>query len=459
MAIFDIFKSKSKKALPLGEIGSSGINRSGGQIFDEELNAALSNGSWFNIASKMYATEAAVSSSYKFITAPVKIANWSFEYPDGATPDSEVLEFCNDIWRKSEKTWQQTLSQICFYLMWGVFPFEICWFIDKATGTVWLRKLAPRKPSAWNKWEFDVNGTPTAYIQRAPSGVNGQWNDVKIPADKMVVFKNDDFLDNNQNGISICRSAYRSFKMKEEILISDRARLHRFGSPIPVFTEPPDELSKTREQRESNRATVEEIIYQLRSGRYPYIILPALWTMTLATPEAGSSDLITSAEYHDGQMFISMLAQAMGMGSSMTSTQGLGGTFKDTASLGPASYAKYIGETLDNNVFHPLIRMNFGEQKYYPCWKASNVNGYGIADVLPYVSSATQQGGLTHNYGLEGWIRNISGIPPITKEEYEEKNMAPKAEEKPRRGNLRAMLSPKESQINVKPMNEEMEKE
>lgn len=427
------------------EVGASGVKNYGGQIYDEEQNPRLSNGEFYDIISQYYRTDSTLSSGFKWLTSPIYLASWDFKYPRGATPNEEILSYCRRIWQKADRGLQDTLRSAVAYLLYGNMPLEIVFKIDPKDGAVWLSKLSPRKPNSMNRYVFDSDGNLEAYVQVCASKDGSSASqEYVIPADKLVFLRNDDFFGNNYEGCSVARSAYRSLKHKDELLNSLRAMLHRFGSPIPVFSEPENESLKTKAIQQRNNTAVKDMAYQLRSGQYSYAVLPAGWQMNFAQPDTGASGFDAAIRYHDQSILSCMGAQLLGMGSSITSTQGLGKTFENIGGFGPAVIAKYIGDSFDKQLFKKLIDLNFGEQEVYPQFVASNLK-HNPAEILPFVTSALQGGGMTKTAETEAWVRDLAQAPGITNEEFEKLNSATD-EKQERRRSLRELLNPQRSQ-------------
>jgi len=429
------------------ELGAPGVDILSGLITDVESTGELANGKWFKIAEKMYRQEPAVAAAFRLVGSPIKLAKWRFEYPSGTTPNLEILDYLNKLWDRCSKSWDQTLSQILWFLMYGHMPMEIVLKMEE--GKVWLDKLAPRRPHASSRFNADEQGKLISYFQWAQKG--GNWQYFEIPADKLILFRNDDAFDNNFEGISLARSAYRNYKMKIELLNSDRFRLMRWGAPIPVFEEPPDESSKSKATRAANETKINNIAYQMRTGKFTYLKKPSGWGFDLEQPDLGTSTIIDSVRYHDAQMFLAFSANVLAVGSGTGSVaQGLGGTLQTVASLGPASIAKYIGAEMDKHLHKRLIDMNFGEQEVYPSFVPGNVKSLQMRDVYPFIVSALQGGGLTHTFDTERYMRDLGDMPTITTEEFETGG-APSPSRRKGRDKLASILNPERSQERPSP--------
>jgi hypothetical protein len=344
------------------EIGEPGVRNLSGIIYGEEKNSALQYGKWIEIANRMYREEVSCRSAFYLAILPVLLAEWNFGFQDDGLGNQEILKYCNKIWSTSDKTWHEYLQQILFYLLWGHFGFEKVLKIEG--GKFWLKKLAARKPSDNARFVIGDHGELITYRQWAMDSPDGSWDLFDIPGEKLILFVNDNIFGSNYEGISALRSAYRPCVIKNQLVEADKFRHYRFSSPIPVFEEPEDEPAKNEDIREENRDLVDSMARKLRSGKHSYVVVPNGWKFKLVQPDSGTDTTLKSIKYHDNQIFLSVLSNLAGMGTTAGATQGLGETMSAMSAMGPTNVAKYIGEKITNELIKPLVDMNFGPQEH-----------------------------------------------------------------------------------------------
>ena len=207
----------------LTEIGSTGLRRSSGFVYEEFLTQLRGR-----LGSKTYremADNDPVIGSFLFaIEKIITRLEWrvdpfselgSTDEPDDQ--DVETARFVEECLNDMSDSFDSALASILSFVVFGWSWHEIVYkrrvgpdqkdprkrskFSD---GKVGWRKWPIRAQETWMRWEFDEDGGIQAYVQYDPSG-GGMHT---IPIDKSLLFRTTT-QKNNPEGRSLLRNSYR----------------------------------------------------------------------------------------------------------------------------------------------------------------------------------------------------------------------------------------------------------
>lgn len=337
------------------EVGVTGTLIKSGILSLTDYQANMTGLSAIQKYDKMRKGDGTVRSALKSMVTPITSTAWDVEYEDQNIED--FVEY--NLFQTMSITWSQFLEEaIRLYLAYGHMPYEKVYEVRMWKGKPYymLRKFAPRLPGSIRKWETE-NNKPGVQQYDPNTGEN-----ISIPMEKLVVFVCEKEGDNWQ-GVSVLRSAYKHWYMKDTLYKIDAVKGERQGLGIPYAK---IEGGKTLSQAEVQK--VEEQLANMRAHEKAFAIIPDGVEMGFFDMKAGAThDLMPSISHHDRQITKNVLAQFLEIGSA--SSSGSYSASNDQIELFMMSLngiAQYFKETIERYFIKELVDLNFGPQETYP---------------------------------------------------------------------------------------------
>jgi len=405
-----LFPPVPKDVLPI-VIGDSGTFRYGG-FFHEEYDSAWQDmQNRVDTAEEMRRGDGRCSQALKAIKVPFLSANYDITIDSDDPEDKEICQFCKDNIFSMERGWKEFLREALTYFDFGVSVFEIIW--EFKNGQFFIKDLAPRIQHSILRWKL-MDGTRGIVQILRTDEVKNYY--VEIPINKCVVFTND-MEGDDITGMSILRSAYKHFYLKNNLYNIAAISAERYGVGTPVLTMPgsagDQDISKSI-----------DIIKNLRSNEQSYVVLPNKdWTIQILTPQGRSTageDIKDQIQHHDQMILASILASFLGLA-----------TDKETGSYALAqdahgfflSYAQdrvnYFADAFTTQIIKKLVNLNFGKRKIYPKLSISHVGEINKADMATWIKVLTDSGFVVPNLKMKEFINNNFDLPKFTDEEKE----------------------------------------
>lgn len=262
--------TKSKKTDSLNAFGGAGTYLVNG-FLEDEFNSKLKGSEGVRKYDEMRRTDAQINAVLSAMELPIRSTRWYIEpsqNADGETGDAEwqVADFVEKaLFQDMEQTWDDTLREILTMLPFG---FSILEKVYKVNGDkITIKKLGYRKQSSIQKWETqDGAAGVTQYLITPLIDDDAQAQVVSIPADKLLIFSYRREGD-NYAGISVLRSAYKHWYIKDKLYKFDAVRHERQSVGIPVIT-----LPEGATQEDKDEAL--RIVSNIRSTEQTGVVLP-----------------------------------------------------------------------------------------------------------------------------------------------------------------------------------------
>lgn len=385
-----------------GELGATGTQFFAGFISGEEYNQKLQGQAGLKIYDEMRRSDAMVKATLLAIGLPIRQAVWRIEAASEDNKDQEIAELVqNNFFGGMSITWDDFLRQALLHLPFGYMMFEKVYKLEN--NKILLKKLAPRLPKTLYKWMTADDGGLEYIVQFVLKG--GSYIYADIPIDRLLIFTSEKEGDNYE-GISVLRSAYKHWYIKNELYKIDAIGHDRYHIGIPIIGLPE---GSTDQEEDKKRAI--ELGKNLRGHEQAYIVKPFGFEIgLLPMPSKKGTDIMPSIQHHNEQIVVNILAQFLTLGTTKTGSRALGGSFQDLFLLSLQSVAKYIEDTLNRYCIKPLVDYNFITDNY-PKLKASKIKETNFTSLADAVSKLTNVGVLTHDEELEDYVREIGSLP------------------------------------------------
>lgn len=469
------------EAVERGEIGQSGTLISMGFISGEEYNALLVGRRGWKKYDEMRRSDATVHASLEIIKLPLLAAEWNIQPASDDPIDVAQAEFVKEnIFNRVR--WRALLREILTMADFGFSVFEKVHTIadwggyvdvqhvdvtpdtppptpqpttpaiamtDPATGQpkvmppaptppppptkkvfkdvetqilpageyVMLDKIASRKQTSILRWQTADN---KAGIQQL-TNMGGNFS---IPMEKLVIFTHQQEGDNYE-GISVLRTAYKHWYLKDVLYKVQAIAIERQGVGIP-FVKPPENAS------EDSRQQARSALRELRSQEKGYLEFPQGFDFGFLDMNAHTTmDADPAIMHHDRQIMKNVLAQFLELGSGSKGGGGSHALSADQSRLFEQcleEIAAQIEEIVNDNIIKQLIDYNFTVGKNgYPTLEHGKIADDNIQTVATAVAQLATANMLTPDPDLEQAFRDMMHLPDLPQEyrdDYDNRPMA-----------------------------------
>lgn len=421
----------------LSELGTSGLKRTSGFVFDEFLTR-LRGIQGIKTYREMSDNDPVIGAILYAIEKVITRLEWRVDpYRDSTadgepeTVDVEVAQFVESCLNDMSDSWDSTLSQILSMCIYGWSYHEIVYKVrggpDQKNptkrskfndGKIGWRKWAIRSQETLWLWKFGDDGGIEAMYQVDPYAGHGQ---VEIPIEKSLLFRTT-ATKNNPEGRSLLRNAFRPWWFKRRIEEIEAIGIERDLAGLPVAMVPPEYLSAnpTAEQVAVLTA-IQQIVTSIKRNENEGIIFPmvydedghALFELKLLN-SGGSRQFDTDKVLTrlDQRIAMSLVSDFLLLGTERVGSFALGATKMDLWSMSVDSIAKTIAETVNQHAVPRLLHLNGIDITRPPQLVYSEVAHVDLGEISDFVSKMAQAGVLAPDPGLEDHLRDLAGLPP-----------------------------------------------
>ena len=314
-----------KKAAPsYSALGTTGLNRHGGYIYEEFLPELR----WphaCKVYQEMSENDPVIGSILYLAEMLIRGTKWSVEPASNSKADIEASEFLESCMNDMDRSWASTISEILSMLTYGFSFHEIVYKVRRglknksakfnskySDGKVGWKDLPIRAQSSLHSWEFDEYDDVTAFVQAAEPA----YNIVVIPMSRGLLFRTRVSKDNPE-GRSLLRNAYRSWFFKKHFEEIEGIGIERDLAGFPILTAPENiNLFSTEDPIMVDlRIKAESIVASVRRDSDEGLVLPYGWDLKLLT--SGSSrqiDIGETISRYDNRIAITMLSDIVLLG-------------------------------------------------------------------------------------------------------------------------------------------------
>ena len=269
----------------LSEIGSTGLRRTGGTVYEEFL-VSLRGRRGAKTYREMSENDPVVGSILYAIEKIILRLDWTVQPASDSDEDRESAEFVEQCLYDMSDSWDSTLSSILSMLVYGYSYHEIVYKIRGGQevddpsrksnfndGKIGWRKWAIRAQETHNNWIFDQDGGIQGFEQVDPYGAGIH----RIPIDKSLLFRTST-QKNNPEGKSLLRTAYRPWFFKRRIEEMEAIGIERDLAGLPIAYIPPDYLSSSASGDQlAVRDSIVEIVQNVKRNEQEGIVFPLVY--------------------------------------------------------------------------------------------------------------------------------------------------------------------------------------
>lgn len=392
-----------------------------GSLADEahETNPALVWPLSIDVFDKMRREDSQVGSVLRAVTFPIRRTTWMID-PAGARPTVVSLiadSFGLPVKGKPAKAphrardrfdFDEHLRLALLELVFGHSVFEQVYRLDEH-GMLRLRKLAWRPPRTISKWDVADDGGLVA-IEQYGRGARK----VRIPVEKLVVYVNER-EGANWLGVSLLRTAYKNWLLKDRTLRAEAVGIERNSLGIPVYTGAPlpEDVDMSEAQilawAETQKIDGLALVKALRSGQDAGASIPNGATLALMGVTGNRADTDKPIRRHDEAISRAVLAHFLNLGSE-TGSWALGSTFAEFFVGSLNAVALHIANTCQAHVVDDLVDVNFGPTEPAPRLVPATI-GEEQPATAEAIKSLIECGAIEPDDELEEYVRQRYKLP------------------------------------------------
>lgn len=407
--IIQVFKETRKTIKKGSEIGSSGTTIIGGVLSDQDHVPELTGEDAITTYNKMRKSDGVVKAALLACTLPIRATNWYVKPASDEKIDVEIAEYIeHNLFEAMSITWDDTLRQALLMLPYGHMAFEKVFSTINFNGKEYVgwKKFAPRLPQTIQKWATEDG-------QDGITQNTDAKGDVSIPMDKLLIFVNDKEGD-NWEGISVLRSAYRSWYFKNHIEKINAIAFERQGLGVPTIKLPE---SYTAE----DKTKAEELLKNMRANEQAYLILPNGWEFEFVSPKGNEvKDPTATINRYNREILISVLAQFLDLGSGPQGSRALSADHSTTFHNNLTAIAKQIKDVINKYAIQQLVDLNFNVQNY-PTLEFSKIGLVDYVKLSSALKTLIDSNVIKPDAQTEDYLREVMNLPERQEEEQEEK--------------------------------------
>lgn len=407
-------KSDFKKRDLLNKLGGPGTDLVDGYL-SEEYNAALQGTEKYDVFNRMRRSDAQVFASLLVCELPIRSTRWYIDparnEKDEVDPeDQEVADFVEKaLFEVMEQPWDSWLLECLTMLPMGFSCFEKIYMPDKESDKIWLRKMAFRRQETIDRWETDGGAAGVRQIlpTALETGENAGDTMVSIPAEKLIIFSFRREGDNYE-GVSVLRSAYKHWFIKDQLYKFDSVRHERASIGIPVIYLPDNATDEDKEEALN-------IVKNIRGTEQTGVVMPGSkdsgWLFEFADLRAEKgTDLFESIKHHNREISKNVLAQFLELGATESGSRALDESQQSLFIIGLESVAKQIDEVISRFLIPELVDMNFDVERY-PRLKHDKLGNVDYSQLSTSLKNLADSNILTPDLELEQHVRAIMDMP------------------------------------------------
>jgi len=417
------------KAVPLEEIGSSGLKHSGGFLQEERLLDLKGNRGKAKFR-EMADKNAVVGACLGYIRALIRQVRFYVDpYSASDSEDVKKAQFTHEAFNDMSVPFPEFIGEALSMLVYGFAPHEMVYkrrlgdtndgetrskFTD---GLLGFRKLPLRAQTTIWRWDIDDNGGIQGFWQNDPSGKRkGQ---VFIPISRALLFRPSSEK-NNPEGRSLLQNAYESYYYATKLGELEAMGFERDATGIPVMRIPvrcmlPNASPSDAAVYDGAKTIVKNIKQDKEAG----IVIPSDFSQTgqelyelklLTTGGKRQFDATEMIKRYEQRMAMALLSDFVLMGHESVGSYALSADKTNLFTLALGALADSILEVLNLYAIPRLMAANGWETTRCPLMKRGDIEQVNLAALGDYITKITGAG-VKMFHDLEAHLLKVAKLP------------------------------------------------
>jgi len=397
-----------------GELGYPGLNQYAGMVQEQWVSKLKSVDRKVKVFDEMYRLDPTASSMIKTTSMFMRGSEPRVKTAGSSAVDEEAKEFLSSCLHDMTKSWQELMSDIVLFLVYGWFDMEIVyWKRDGSKskyddGRIGWRKWAPRHPNTLFRWEFDESGGLQGLIQQGPPN----YRTVYIPIEKLLHFTTTGMGKNNPEGVSTLEGAYTSWFYAKNLTIQEAIIIERM-SGTPVIELP--EGATDDDSSNSDLSRAKKIVRNIKTAEDMGVTEPFGFKFRYETPKGGPAlEPGATIMRHRRDLARTLMMDFIMLGGG---DQGSWAMHKDKSQLyirSLNSFLKKVADVINRHGVPKLFALNaFPGMTALPEVYFTPITKIDIGDFSEVIARLFTSGALTYDIDTENEVRREVGLNEI----------------------------------------------
>jgi hypothetical protein len=421
-----------KQFSPMLEVGSTGLQRSGGYVNDEFL-PQLRGRQAVKIYREMSDNSSVLGAWMYTVKQLLRQIEWRVEPASSKPEDKQNAEFVELALGDMEHSFADFISEACSMMTYGWSVHEIVfkrrmglWSKDQRhkskfnDGKIGWRKLPIRSQDSLLRWVFAENGDVEAMVQMpAP-----KYQKIVLPISKLLLLR-PDLNKGSPEGRSLLRSAYRPWFMTKRFEEIEAVGVERDLTGLPVAFVPPNVLNPRPGSADAKMLeAVKRAVTAVRRNEQEGLVWPLIYDddgnkqydfQLLTSGGSRQFDVGAIIQRYETRMLMSVMADFI-----MTGHENSGSSYAlhtDKSGIfetGVNGIAKAFADPFNRKAIPQLFKLNGLQPDDLPTLVPNNVNPPDLAQLAAFISSTAGAGMTWFPDGeLEKFIRDAAQLPKV----------------------------------------------
>lgn len=414
-------KVQSPRSNVFIEQGWSGLKHMSGQIM-EDPNYELHGRQGAEEYNRMRYSDATVAGVLMALSLPIREAQWRVNPASDQPADREAADFVesclHDMSSSLDDVLTEATTMFAFgwaYMEWvlkrrlGRFPGRNQPSSAHKDGRIGFRKIALRAQTSLWEWSLTEDG-----------GIEGMWQErlgrapVFIPLEKALLFRTSK-ENNNPEGLSVLRPAYRDYRYKVEIERIEAIGLQRALMGVPVVNLGQGATTNTADPVNSHEKRAKEILASIHKNDTAGVIeegeiLVFRFESPQMTGVTGDSDRVIQRK--DESIARAALASWLLLGTREKGSYALARELGDMFFIAVEGFLQNISQVFSRWAVPTLFTYNaFPGITGYPEITTAINRRVDLETISKVVNELVGNQVITIDMALEQYIRELAGLP------------------------------------------------
>ncbi len=425
----------------MAEYGRIGQKQYDG-VFYEEYEKNLQGLRGIEVYKEMSESDSVIGAMLFAVEMLLRQADWNIEAAGDSDADKSAAEFVESCMSDMQTSWQDTISEILSFLIYGWSYHEICYkrrlgekrdsgnSSKYGDGLIGWKKLPIRAQDTLWKWKYDESGELLGMLQMPPPDYTARF----IPIQKALHFVTKS-RKGNPEGRSILRSCYRDWYFKKRLQEFEGIGIERDLVGLPVLTPPEnvDLWDRSNPDMVNAFAYAEALVRNVRRNEREGLVIPGGWTFQLLSSGGQRQiDVGKTIERYDTRIAMTILADFVFLGHQQTGSFALSSDKTELFSVALGTFMDIICEAFSDQAIPRLIRLNgehFKGITGYPRMVHGDVEKQDVEKLIKAITDVVACGVLLPSEELSKKVCQILDLPePAIAESVPNQSGAPRSD-------------------------------
>ncbi|MBC7340836.1 MAG: hypothetical protein H5U02_00015 [Clostridia bacterium] len=415
------------------ELGSTGLSRWGGNIYEEWL-PDLQGIKAIKVYREMSDNDPVIGAILFAIKMLCRQVTWRVEAAGTGNADREAARFLEECIYDTSHSWQDFIGEVLSMLIYGFSVFEIVYKRRMGDsqdpkkrskyndGRIGWRKFSIRSQDTIREWVFDEEGGIQGIRQVAPPDYRQQ----EIPIEKLLLFRTES-VKNSPQGRSLLRNCYKPWFFKKNVEIIEGMGIERDLAGLPVVWVPPNVASPGTDQERQALQAFKDLVTKVRRDQQEGIVMPLaydekgnkLYDFTLlSTGSRRQFDTSAIIQRYNTQIAQTVLADFIMLGTQKVGSFALASSKTELFAVALGAFLDEIEDVLNTHAIPRLFKLNDFKVENYPEIRHGDVESVDLEELGNFISKLAGAGAtLFPNKELEKYLLEAANLPSGSVEE------------------------------------------